>query len=73
MKDYKIFFSANENQIKDKSKLRVDLIGEMKINEIPDFKNFNIVYVSKGHDDLVTVKGQPIKRKVRYIQVFERK
>ncbi len=73
MNDYKIFFPPNETQVKDKLNLRVDLIGEIKINEIPEFKDFNVVYVSKGHDDLTTIKGKLVKRKVRYIQVFQKR
>ncbi len=73
MNDYKIFFPPNETQVKDKLNLRVDLIGEIKINEIQEFKDFNVVYVSKGHDDFITIKGKLVKRKVRYIQVFQKR
>ena len=71
MKDYKIFLSATDKKIIDKSLLRIDLFGDMKIKDIKELKNFNIVYFSKGHEDLVSIKGQMIPRKVRYIQVFK--
>lgn len=72
MNKYKIFLSATDRKIEDKSKLRVDLFGDMKIKNIKELKDFNIVYFSKGHEDLVTIKGIMIPRKVRYIQVFKR-
>ena len=71
MKDYKIFLSATDQKIIDKSILRVDLFGDMKIKDVKELKDFNIVYFSKGHEDLVTIKGEMIPRKVRYIQVFK--
>ncbi|WP_243124884.1 hypothetical protein [Clostridium cuniculi] len=71
MKDYKIFLSATDKKIVDKSILRVDLFGDMKIKDIRELKDFNIVYFSKGHEDLVSIKGQKIPRKVRYIQIFK--
>lgn len=72
MKDYKIFLSATEKKIVDKSLLRVDLFGDMKIKDIKELTDFNIVYFSKGHEDLVSIKGQKISRKVRYIQIFKK-
>lgn len=72
MNKYKIFLSATDKKIEDKSKLRVDLFGDMKIKNIKELKDFNIVYFSKGHEDLVKIKGEMIPRKVRYIQVFKR-
>ena len=72
MNKYKIFLSATDRKIEDKSKLRVDLFGDMKIKNIKELKDFKIVYFSKGHEDLVTIKGEMIPRKVRYIQVFKR-
>lgn len=72
MKDYKIFLSATDNKIADKSKLRVDLFGNMKIKDIKELKKFNIIYFSKGYDDFVSIKGQLIPRKVRYIQIFKK-
>ena len=71
MKDYKIFLSATDKKIVDKSRLRVDLFGDMKIKDIKELKDFNIVYFSKGHEYLVYIKGKEIPRKVRYIQVFK--
>ena len=69
MCQYKIFLSATDKEIADKSKMRVDLFGDMKIKELKDFK---ILYVSQGHEDLVSIKGKEVPRKVRYIQVFKR-
>lgn len=71
MKDYKIFLSASDKKIVDKSLLRVDLFGDMKIKDIKELSDFNIVYFSKGPEDLVSIKGQMIPHKVRYIQVFK--
>lgn len=71
MKDYKIFLSATDQRIVDKSILRVDLFGDMKIKDVRELKDFNIVYFSKGHEDLVSIKGQMIPRKVRYVQIFK--
>lgn len=71
MKDYKIFLSATEKKIVDKSLLRVDLFGDMKLKDIKELADFNIIYFSKGHEDLVSIKGQKIPRKVRYIQIFK--
>ena len=72
MNKYKIFLSATDKKIEDISKLRVDLFGDMKISEIEELKDFNIFYVSQGHEDLVTIKGELVKRKVRYIQIFNK-
>lgn len=72
MNQYKIFLSATDSKIEDKSRLRIDLYGDMKIKDIKELKDFNIKYCSKGHDDLVSIKGKMIPRKVRYIQVFKR-
>ena len=71
MKDYKIFLSATDKNIVDKSLLRVALFGDMKIKDIKELRDFNIVYYSKGHEDLVSIKGKKTPRKVRYIQVFK--
>ncbi|CAM2078638.1 MAG: RNA-binding protein [uncultured Clostridium sp.] len=71
MKDYKIFLSATDKKIADKSKLRIDLYGDMKIKDVSELKDFNILYFSKGHENLVTLNGEMIPRKVRYIQVFK--
>ena len=72
MCQYKIFLSATDKKIADKSKLRVDLFGDMKIKDIEELKDFKILYVSQGHEDLVSIKGKIIPRKVRYIQIFKR-
>lgn len=72
MCQYKIFLSATDKKIADKSKMRVDLLGDMKIKDVEELKDFNILYVSQGHEDLVTIKGEEVPRKVRYIQVFKR-
>lgn len=72
MCQYKIFLSATDKKIADKSKLRVDLFGNMKIKDIKELKDFKILYISQGHEDLVSIKGKMIPRKVRYIQIFKR-
>lgn len=72
MKAYNIFLSANNKTLEDKAKMRVDLFGDMKIKDIDELKDFNIVYFSKGHEDFVSIKGEKILRKVRYIQVFKK-
>ena len=72
MRDYNIFLSATDKNIADKSKMRVDLLGNMKIKDIEELKDFKILYVSQGHEDLVSIKGKKVPRKVRYIQVFKR-
>ena len=72
MRDYNIFLSATDKEIADKSKMRVDLLGNMKIKDIEELKGFKILYVSQGHEDLVSIKGKEVPSKVRYIQVFKR-
>ena len=72
MRDYNIFLSATDKKIADKSRLRVDLFGDMKIKDIKELKDFNVIYVSKGHEDFVKIKGKLVNRKVRYIQVFKK-
>lgn len=72
MCQYKIFLSATDKKIADKSKLRVDLFGDIKIKYIKELKDFKILYVSQWHEDLVSIKGKMIPRKVRYIQIFKR-
>ena len=52
--------------------MRVDLLGNMKIKDIEELKDFKILYVSQGHEDLVSIKGKEVPRKVRYIQIFKR-
>ena len=72
MKDYKIFLSATDDKLQDKAKVRIDLLGDMKIKDVEELKDFNIVYISKGHQDLVRIKNVDIPRKVRYIQIFNK-
>lgn len=72
MCQYKIFLSATDNKIEDKSRLRVDLYGNMKIKDVKELKDFNILYCSQGHQDFISLKGKIVNRKVRYIQVFKK-
>lgn len=72
MKDYNIFLSPTDKKLNDKSRIRVDLLDGMKIKDIEELKDFKILYVSQGHEDLVSIKGKMIPRKVRYIQIFKR-
>lgn len=72
MIDYNIFLSATNKKLDDKAKMRVDLFGDMKIKDIKELKDFNILYVSQGHEDLVSIKGKKVPRKVRYIQIFKK-
>ncbi|MBD7915845.1 hypothetical protein H9660_11885 [Clostridium sp. Sa3CUN1] len=72
MRDYKIFLSASNKNIEDKATLRVDLYGDIKIKDIEELKDFNIVYISKGHEETVSIKGANVPCKVRYIQVFKK-
>ena len=72
MCQYKIFLSATDSKIEDKSRLRIDLYGNKKIKDVKELKDFNVIYVSKGHEDFVKIKGKLVNRKVRYIQVFKK-
>ena len=72
MKDYKLFLSAINTKLENKAKLRVDLIGDMKISEIKELKDFNLVYLGSSFEDFITINGNSIKRKVRYIQIFRK-
>lgn len=72
MKDYKIFLSATDDTLKDKARIRIDLLGGMKIKDVEELKDFNLVYISKGHQDLVRIKNVDVLRKVRYIQIFKK-
>ena len=72
IKDYKLFLSAVDTKLHNKSKLRVDLIGDMKISEIKELENFNVVYLGSSFEDFITIKENSVKRKVRYIQIFEK-
>ena len=72
IKDYKLFLSAVDTKLENNSKLRIDLIGDMKISEIEELKNFNIVYLGNSFEDFINIKGSLVKRKVRYIQIFKK-
>ena len=72
IKYYKLFLSAADTKLNNKSKLRVALIVDMKISEIKELKNFNVVYLGSSFEDFITIKGNSVKRKVRYIQIFEK-
>lgn len=72
IKDYNLFLSAKYTKLINKAKLRIDLIGNIKISEIKELKKFNILYLGNSFDDFITIKGFPIKRKVRYIQIFNK-
>ncbi|MDU3546399.1 MAG: hypothetical protein E7F83_03145 [Clostridium sp.] len=72
MKNYEIFLSATDSKIEDKSRLRIDLYGNMKIKDVKELKDFNILYYSQGHQDNISLKGKIVNRKVRYIQVFKK-
>ena len=72
MKDYIIYKQFGKEDIKEGDLLRVDLIDGFKIKDIEELKDFKILYVSQGHEDLVSIKGKEVPRKVRYIQVFKR-
>ncbi len=72
MCQYKIFLSATDSKIEDKSRLRIDLYGNMKIKDVKELKDFNILYCSQGHQDFFSIKGKMVSRKVRYIQVFKK-
>lgn len=72
MKNYEIFLSAIDSKIEDKSRLRIDLYGNMKIKDVKELKDFNIPYYSQGHQDNISLKGKMVNRKVRYIQIFKK-
>ena len=71
MKDYNIFLSPTDKKLNDKSRIRVDLLDGMKIKDIEELKDFKILYVSQGHEDFVSIKGEMVPRKVRYVQIFK--
>ncbi|MDQ0149669.1 hypothetical protein ACFO6R_15845 [Eubacterium multiforme] len=72
LKDYNLFLSPLDTKLQNKSKLRVDLIGNMKISEIKELSKFNILYMGCGFEDFIKIKGSLVKRKVRYIQIFDK-
>lgn len=73
MENYFIHKTFGKEKIKKGDLLRVDLLDGFKIKDIDELKNFNIFYETKGHEDFYMKKGERIKRKVRYIRVFEKK
>ena len=70
MKKYILHLQAGVNKIQSGCLLRVDLIGEQKISEIEELKDYNIRYETSGHEDSVMIKGNRVPRKVRYIKLF---
>ncbi|HFE9700928.1 TPA: hypothetical protein ACGA34_000904 [Clostridium perfringens] len=52
-KKYNLFLAPQFNKLTNGAKLRVDLLGDMKIKDIPELKGFTIKYVTKGYEDLV--------------------
>ena len=46
--------------------------GSIYHEDIEELKNFNVVYISKGHEDTVYIKNSKVTRKVRYIQIFKK-
>lgn len=72
MKDYNIFLSPTDKNLNDKSRIRIDLLDGMKIKDIEELKDFKILYVLQGHEDFVSIKGEMVPRKVRYVQIFKR-
>ncbi|MCX0386796.1 hypothetical protein LI053_15240 [Clostridium perfringens] len=71
-KKYKLFLSPQFNKLTNGSKLRVDLLGDMKIKDIPEFKDFTIKYITKGYKDWVKQGNLLVPRKVRYIEIFKK-
>ncbi|ELC8369634.1 hypothetical protein [Clostridium perfringens] len=71
-KNYNLFLAPQFNKLTTGAKLRVDLFGNMKIKDIPELKNFNIRYLTKGYEDLVKQGSLLVPRKVRYIEIFKK-
>ncbi|HII4446585.1 hypothetical protein [Clostridium perfringens] len=71
-KNYNLFLAPQFNKLTTGAKLRVDLFGNMKIKDIPELKNFNIRYLTKGYEDLVKQGRLLVPRKVRYIEIFKK-
>ncbi|EOU1476197.1 hypothetical protein VOH98_000768 [Clostridium perfringens] len=69
-KKYNLFLAPQFNKLTNGAKLRVDLFGDMKIKDIPELKDFNIKYITKGYEDLVKQGNLLVPRKVRYIEIF---
>ncbi|HAT4340601.1 TPA: hypothetical protein I9094_002904 [Clostridium perfringens] len=71
-KKYNLFLSPQFNKLTNGAKLRVDLLGDMKIKDITELKDFNIKYITKGYEDLVKQGNLLVSRKVRYIEIFKK-
>lgn len=71
-KNYKLFLAPQFNTLSTGARLRVDLLGDMKIKDIPELQNFTIRYITKGYEDLVKQENLSVKRKVRYIEIFKK-
>ncbi|EOU2001772.1 hypothetical protein ACV3WU_04895 [Clostridium perfringens] len=71
-KNYNLFLAPQFNKLTTGAKLRVDLFGNMKIKDIPELKNFNIRYLTKGYEDLVKQGSLLVPRKVRYIEILKK-
>lgn len=71
-KNYNLFLAPQFNKLVTGARLRVDLLGDMKIKDIPELKDFNIKYVTKGYEDLVKKENLLVPRKVRYIEIFKK-
>ncbi|HAT4274137.1 hypothetical protein ACSXCH_09215 [Clostridium perfringens] len=71
-KKYNLFLAPQFNKLTNGAKLRVDLLGDMKIKNIPELKGFNIKYVTKGYEDLVKQGNLLVPRKVRYIEILKK-
>ncbi|EPB8167441.1 hypothetical protein ACRTAK_003137 [Clostridium perfringens] len=72
MKDYVIHKSFGKVGVKNGDLIRVDLLDEFKIKNIPELKNFNFYYEIKGHVDSAFRKGKKVERKVRYVRLFNK-
>ncbi|WP_283689710.1 hypothetical protein [Clostridium perfringens] len=69
-KKYNLFLAPQFNKLTTGAKLRIDLLGDMKIKDIPELKYFNIKYITKEYEDLVKQGNLLVPRKVRYIEIF---
>ncbi|AQW27809.1 TPA: hypothetical protein I9092_000719 [Clostridium perfringens] len=70
-KQYNLFLAPQFNKLTTGARLRVDLLVDMKIKNIPELK-FTIKYVTKGYEDLVKQGNLLVPRKVRYIEIFKK-
>ncbi|ASY50838.1 hypothetical protein [Clostridium perfringens] len=64
-KKYNLFLAPQFNKLTNGAKLRVDLLGDMKIKDIPELKGFTIKYITKGYKDWVKQGNLLVPRKVR--------